>query len=99
MNPNAILDATATAFGVDRATLIGATHSRYATLARHAAAYALRLRIPALSLVEIGELLGGRHHTTIMAALTNVEARIVTDTWYRAQVQQLLATEVMSADS
>lgn len=95
MTPKTILAAACALFDVAPHQLTGPGRERYIVAARHAAAYALRQRIPVLSLSEIGRLLGGRDHTTVIAALAQVERTIQSDAWYASQVQQLLrATEV-----
>lgn len=94
MTPKTILAAAAQLFDVAPAALTGPGRERYIVAARHAAAYALRQRIPVLSLSEIGRLLGGRDRTTVIWALAQVERNIQSDAWYAGQVQRLLvATE------
>ena len=62
-----ILTAVAKRYGVGRATLICHTRDRRSCEARFAAVWWL-LRLTALSTPQIGRLLGGRDHTTVLAA-------------------------------
>ena len=65
--PAALVDAVALAFDVSHAALVGPARERPYAHARHAAAYALtRAYGRRLSQTEIGALLGGRHHTTVL---------------------------------
>ena len=54
------------------------------------AAWALHKRYPDLSLVRIGQLLGRRNHTTIIAAVTRAERRARTDQGYARLLEALV---------
>lgn len=88
-SPQALIAQTARVFGVDPDVLVGRSRTAYVTSARQAAAYVLRLRFQQLSLHEIGTLLGGRDHTTIIHALKAVANRTRCDPAYAAQVRIL----------
>jgi chromosomal replication initiation ATPase DnaA len=60
--------------------------------ARHAVAYALRERF-GMSLREIGTMLGGRDHTTIINSLRVAENRAKYNPRFAANVAQLLIEE------
>jgi len=79
------------AFDVTPAALTSRSQKRYIFEARAAAAWLLRMCYPVLGLVEIGELLGGRDHTTIINALSRVEQRRAVDADYRALLDELRA--------
>ena len=87
-----ILDRAAQLFDVPRAAILGRAKTRRVVLARQAVAWALRKRYTSLSLVEIGERLGGRDHTTIIYSVAAAEQRAKQDPEYRAYLQALIAT-------
>lgn len=83
-----ILQAAQT-FHVTEADLTGRGRARHIAEARQAAAYVLRQRTP-LSLVEIGKLLGGRDHTTMLHAVGAAEQRAVADIDYALALSELM---------
>lgn len=84
-----LIITVAEVFGVTPAALTSRSQRRYIFEARAAAAWLLRMCYPVLGLVEIGELLGGRDHTTIMNAIQRVEQRRAVDADYRALLDEL----------
>jgi chromosomal replication initiator protein len=87
---NQILDTAAAVFEIPRAALTGRSRTRDVAWARQAVAWALRRKYPLLSLQEIGRLLGGRDHTTIMWALKAAEQRAASDPDYALRMTALL---------
>jgi chromosomal replication initiator protein len=88
ISPQLILDETAQYFGISREDLISANRSRPLTNARHIAMYLLRENT-GQSLVKIGELCGGRDHSTALYGINQVEKKMrARDATYR-QVQDL----------
>ena len=85
-----LIDAAARLFDVSRQELIGSSRTHEVVLARQAAAWALHKRYPDLTLGQIGELLGGRHHTTIIEAVARAERLARTDQGYARLLQALL---------
>ena len=85
-----ILDVAAEVFQVPRAALVGRSHARHIAQARQAVAWVLRYTYPALSLETIGQLLGGRHHTTIIWALVAAEQRAQADPDYALRLSALV---------
>ena len=71
--------------------LDGRSRKRPLVEARQATMWAIRQRYPSLSLEAIGTAVGRRHYTTVMHALTVVEARAKRSATYRGQIQCLLA--------
>lgn len=57
--------------------------------ARHETAYGLR-EVTALSMPQIGRLLGGRDHTTMRNSLARVGQRMAEEAIYRAHVESLV---------
>ena len=86
--PQLILEETATYFQLSTADLMSKSRSRPLTQARHIAMYLMRENT-GLSLVKIGEIFGGRDHTTALHGIKKVEADMrARDATFR-QVQDL----------
>jgi chromosomal replication initiator protein len=86
--PPLILEETATYFSLSTGDLLSKSRSRPLTQARHIAMYLMR-ECTGLSLVKIGELFGGRDHTTALHGIKKIEAEMqARDATFR-QVQDL----------
>jgi chromosomal replication initiator protein len=86
--PHVILEETATYFSLSTADLVSKSRSRPLTQARHISMYLMR-ECTGLSLVKIGEIFGGRDHTTALHGIKKVEADMrARDATFR-QVQDL----------
>ena len=86
--PQLILEETAGYFQLSTGDLISKSRSRPLTQARHIAMYLMRENT-GLSLVKIGEIFGGRDHTTALHGIKKVEADMrARDATFR-QVQDL----------
>jgi chromosomal replication initiator protein len=86
--PPLILDETAKYFSLSAADLMSKSRSRPLTQARHIAMYLTR-ECTGLSLLKIGEICGGRDHTTVLHGIRKVEDEMrARDTTFR-QVQDL----------
>jgi chromosomal replication initiator protein len=70
--PPLILEETANYFQLSTGDLISKSRSRPLTQARHIAMYLMR-EFTGLSLVKIGEMFGGRDHTTALHGIKKVE--------------------------
>jgi chromosomal replication initiator protein len=70
--PDAIIAETAAHFGLSREDLVGKSRSRPLTTARHVAMYLMR-ECTGLSLVRIGEIFGGRDHSTVLHGIKKIE--------------------------
>ena len=70
--PTLILEETARYFGLGVDDLVSPSRSRPLTTARHVAMYLLR-ECTAMSYVRIGELFGGRDHTTVLHGVTKID--------------------------
>jgi chromosomal replication initiator protein len=88
VNPEHIVGVVASAFGVERARLIGRERTQEIALPRQVAMYLLREETHQ-SLPQIGETLGGRDHTTVMYACDKVAGLIERDDRVRSQVMQI----------
>src|SRR6266508_4363978 len=85
-----ILSQTADIFARTPAELIGRSRKRPIVEARQAAMWAMRQRYPSLSLQTIGTMVGGRHYSTVMHALSAVERRAARRAEYRVQLQHVM---------
>jgi chromosomal replication initiator protein len=70
--PPLIIEETATYFQLSTGDLVSKSRSRPLTQARHIAMYLMR-ECTGLSLVKIGEIFGGRDHTTALHGIKKVE--------------------------
>ena len=85
-----IVEHTAIVFERTTAELLGRSRRQPIAEARQAAMWAVRKRHPSISLMDIGDAIGGRHYTTVMHALAAVELRATHDPAYAARLRQLL---------
>lgn len=86
----AVLAAVAARYGVPLDWLQGRRHHRTLTRARGVAVYLAR-RLTSATYARVGESLGGRHHTTVMAAWSRTVRRLKADDDLRAEVDVLAA--------
>ena len=83
-----VVAAVASVFGITAEELVGRGRSREVALPRQVAMYLMREEVNA-SLPQIGEMLGGRDHTTVMYACEKVADMIERDDRLRRQVIQI----------
>ena len=88
LEPLQVLKAVAEVFGLSPDELLGRSRSRDVALPRQVAMYLMREEVNA-SLPQIGEVLGGRDHTTVMYACDKVADLIERDDRLRRQVLQI----------
>lgn len=88
LEPRQVLMAVANVFGLSPDQLLGRSRSRDIALPRQVAMYLMREEVNA-SLPQIGEVLGGRDHTTVMYACEKVADLIERDDRLRRQVLQI----------
>ncbi len=88
LEPNRVVDIVASSFGITRDKLMGRDRSREAALPRQVVMYLLRQEAN-VSLPQIGEVLGGRDHTTVMYACEKVADMIERDEFLRRKVMQI----------
>jgi chromosomal replication initiator protein len=80
-----VIDAVMQTFAIDRQQLAGRTRTKEVVLPRQIAMFLLRSETSA-SLLEIGEELGGRDHTTVLHGIRQIERSIATDAALRSRV-------------
>jgi chromosomal replication initiator protein len=83
--PQQVVSAVANVFGISTERLLGRDRSREVALPRQVAMYLLREEGNS-SLPQIGEVLGGRDHTTVMYACDKVADLIERDDQLRRQI-------------
>lgn len=88
VTPDAILEAVAEYYDIDRKILTGKPRARNIAVPRQVAMYLMRQETGA-SLVEIGQTLGGRDHTTILHGCDKIADAINTDPRLRSEVMQI----------
>ena len=88
INPERVVNLVAESFSLTAERLIGRDRSRAVALPRQVAMYLLR-READISLPQIGKVLGGRDHTTVMYAIDKVTDMLERDERLRRQVVQI----------
>lgn len=88
ITPDIILRQVANFYSVDLKLLQGRSRSRNIVVPRQVAMYLLREETDS-SLVDIGQLLGGRDHTTVMYGYEKVEKEIETDQRLRQEIMTI----------
>lgn len=88
VEPMQVLTIVGRAFGISREKLLGRDRSREVVLPRQVAMYLMR-EVGNISLPQIGAVLGGRDHTTVMYACEKVADLIERDDRLRRQVFNL----------
>jgi chromosomal replication initiator protein len=83
-----VVDVVALAFGISGDQLLGRDRSRGVALPRQVAMYLLREETRS-SLPQIGNVIGGRDHTTVMYACDKVADMIERDDRFRRQIIQI----------
>jgi chromosomal replication initiator protein len=86
--PEGIVQSVAEAFGLPLERILGRDRSREVALPRQIAMYLLREET-GISLPQIGEILGGRDHTTVMYGCDKVADLLERDERLRRQVTQI----------
>jgi chromosomal replication initiator protein len=75
-------------FNLSLVDMKGKKRNKGIVRARHYAMYLIR-KMTEYSLTEIGEIFGGRDHTTVINALDKIESEIQTDTSLYSLLQEL----------
>lgn len=88
VQPDQVVDLVARSFNLTKERLISRDRSRNVALPRQIAMYLLR-RESDISLPQIGKVLGGRDHSTVMYAIDKITELLESDDRLRKQVVQL----------
>lgn len=86
--PSRVVDVVASVFGISTEKLLGRDRTREAALPRQVVMYLLRQEAN-VSLPQIGQVLGGRDHTTVIYACEKVADLIEKDEILRRQIVQI----------
>ena len=84
--PDKVLTAVERVFKVDHATLIGSKRQKELVIARQAAMYLLRKCLK-LTVTQIGRVLGGKNHATVIYGIKRITANLDTNDALRAQIE------------
>jgi len=88
VQPDEVVDQVARAFGLTAEQMRSRDRSRQVALPRQIAMFLLREEAN-VSLPHIGEVLGGRDHTTVMYGCDKIAALLETDDRFRRQVSEI----------
>jgi chromosomal replication initiator protein len=88
ISPEMIVREVAEFYGVDMRAMTGRGRSRNIVVPRQVAMYLLREETES-SLVDIGQLLGGRDHTTVMYGCEKITEELNTDSRLRQEVNTI----------
>ncbi|HEY9121998.1 MAG TPA: chromosomal replication initiator protein DnaA [Brevefilum sp.] len=88
LQPDDVLDEVSKAFGVSNDRILGRERTREVALPRQIAMYLMREE-GGVSLPQIGEIVGGRDHTTVIYACDKVNNLMETDEHLRRQILQI----------
>ncbi len=87
-SPSSVLQAVSSHFGLSLDDLAGPSRARDVAYARHVAMYLLR-RCAYCSLTHIGQLLGGRDHSTALNGCRRIDRELASLSSTRSDVSQL----------
>lgn len=85
INPQKVIQVIHHHFSIKRADLLGARRTKNLVIPRQIAMYLLKNEI-GLPLERVGEMLGGRDHTTVMHGVKQIELALSTDENIRKEV-------------
>ncbi len=88
LTPEAIVHAVTTYFQIDRDELLGKSRRRTVARPRQIAMYLLREET-SLSLPQIGEVLGGRDHTTVMHGYEKISREMAQNPTLKRQIEEI----------
>ncbi len=83
-----IIDTVAWVYSISRGELLSRDRSRRVAWPRHVAAYLCR-KLTNASLPEIGEVLGGRNHTSVLRAVRSVADRVSGDAAFCSRLREI----------
>ena len=84
-----IIEIVSRYFNVRKEDILSDKRSRDISIPRQISMYLCR-NIVNLSFPEIGKEFGGKHHTTVMTACSNIEEKIKNDTFFNSSVQDIV---------
>ena len=91
LSPPDIVEVVAGHFRIDLDDMRGSSRSQKIVVPRQVAMYLIR-ELTKASLVDIGEVLGGRDHTTIMHGIDKINREVENDASLRSHINQIRET-------
>ena len=88
MNEQKIINIVAEYYSLTPEELVGKSRTGKLALARHIAMYIIRKDLD-ISLEKIGEMFGGRDHTTVINAISHVDKELTTDAQLKHAIEDL----------
>ena len=88
LNERKIINAVADYYNLTPALIMGKDRNAQVVLARHIAMYMIRNHLD-IPLKKIGDLFGGRDHTTVMNGITKVDKELKTDAQLQTAIKDL----------
>lgn len=88
LNEQKIINIVADYYNLTSSQLTGKIRTGQIALARHIAMYLIRINLD-VSLKKIGDMFGGKDHTTVMSAITKVDKELKTDENLKAAITEL----------
>ena len=88
MNEQKIINIVAEYYNLTPEQLVGKSRTGQLVLARHIAMYIIRKDLD-ISLEKIGEMFGGRDHTTVINAISHVDKELITDVQLKQAIEEL----------
>ncbi|MCD8204252.1 MAG: chromosomal replication initiator protein DnaA [Coprobacillus sp.] len=89
INEKKIIDIVADYYNLSPSQLTGKIRTGQVALARHIAMYLIRNILTDVSLKKIGDIFGGKDHTTVINGVQRVEKELKTDASLKAAVDEL----------
>ncbi len=89
INEKKIIDIVADYYNLSPTQLTGKIRTGQVALARHIAMYLIRNILTDVSLKKIGDIFGGKDHTTVINGVQRVEKELKTDTSLQAAIDEL----------
>ena len=88
LNEQKIINVVADYYNLTSSQLTGKIRTGQIALARHIAMYLIRIKLD-VPLKKIGDMFGGKDHTTVMSGISKVEKELKTNDTLKAAVEEL----------
>ncbi|MBO7614287.1 MAG: chromosomal replication initiator protein DnaA [Bacilli bacterium] len=88
LNESKIINIVADFYNLSPSQITGKIRTGQIALARHVAMYLIRINLD-VPLKRIGDMFGGKDHTTVMNAIQKVEKGLTTDEGLKAAIEEL----------
>ena len=88
LNEQKIINVVADYYNLTSSQLTGKVRTGQIALARHIAMYLIRIKLD-VPLKKIGDMFGGKDHTTVMSGIAKVDKELKTDETLKAAVEEL----------